>query len=129
MGSLFLRIVHVAMDTLEYGKNLALHRTHLPLLPTYRIRNNRIVTKVIRGKLRYFLQMVLEGLRHPGVMQILLVLYCPRLRRGLFDLQRRLPCPCGAPTPMKKGAHRGEDFGSMEMTFDRDRYFSDAMSS
>ncbi len=42
-------------------QNSALYRREQPLLPTYRIRNNRIVTKVIRGKLRYFLQMVLEG--------------------------------------------------------------------
>ena len=42
-------------------KNLARHRAQQPLLPTYRIRNSRIVTKVIRGQRRYFLQMVLEG--------------------------------------------------------------------
>ncbi|MBB6444460.1 hypothetical protein [Bacillus benzoevorans] len=32
------------------------------IVPTYRIRNNRIVLKEIRGKLRFFVQMVLEGL-------------------------------------------------------------------
>ncbi len=42
-------------------RNRALYQAKQPLLPTYRIRNNRIVTKVIRGKPRYFLQMVLEG--------------------------------------------------------------------
>lgn len=33
----------------------------LPLLSTYRVRNNRIVRKSIRGKIRYFVQIVLEG--------------------------------------------------------------------
>ena len=33
-----------------------------PIVPTYRIRNNRIVLKEIRGKLRFFVQIVLEGL-------------------------------------------------------------------
>ena len=35
----------------------------LPIESTFRIRNNRIVRKEIRGKIRYFLQTVLEG--HP----------------------------------------------------------------
>ncbi len=42
-------------------RNTALYQAKQPLIPTYRIRNNRIVTRVIRGKPRYFLQMVLEG--------------------------------------------------------------------
>ena len=42
-------------------RNMALYQAKQPLIPTYRIRNNRIVTRVIRGKPRYFLQMVLEG--------------------------------------------------------------------
>lgn len=33
-----------------------------PLVSTYRIKYNRIVRKVIRGKLRFFVQIVLEGL-------------------------------------------------------------------
>ncbi|MDF2854722.1 MAG: Transposase [Neobacillus sp.] len=36
-----------------------------PILPTYRSRNNQIVRKEVRGKIRYFLQMVLEGIPVP----------------------------------------------------------------
>ena len=41
--------------------NIERYNTEQPLLSTYRIRNNRMVCKEIRGKRRYFLQMVLEG--------------------------------------------------------------------
>jgi hypothetical protein len=41
--------------------NVERHLTGKPILPTYRIRNNRIVRKEIRGKIRYFLQIVVEG--------------------------------------------------------------------
>ncbi|MFX3623232.1 MAG: hypothetical protein ACE3JP_04085 [Ectobacillus sp.] len=43
------------------GQNMERYRLGQPLLPSYRICNNRIVTKEIRGKKRYYLQMVLEG--------------------------------------------------------------------
>ncbi|WP_316568763.1 hypothetical protein [Neobacillus sp. YIM B06451] len=41
--------------------NVDLHLTGQAILPTYRIRNNRIVRKEIRGKIRYFIQIILEG--------------------------------------------------------------------
>jgi hypothetical protein len=42
-------------------QNMELFNLGLPLISTYRIRNNRIVRRVIRGKTRYYLQIVLEG--------------------------------------------------------------------
>ena len=42
-------------------ENVERHIAGKPIVPTYRIRNNRIVLKEIRGKLRFFVQMVLEG--------------------------------------------------------------------
>lgn len=41
--------------------NVERHLAGKPILPTYRIRNNRIVRKEIRGKIRYFVQIVIEG--------------------------------------------------------------------
>lgn len=41
--------------------NVERHLAGKQILPTYRIRNNRIVRKEIRGKIRYFLQIVVEG--------------------------------------------------------------------
>ena len=43
-------------------ENVERHIAGKPIVPTYRIRNNRIVLKEIRRKLRFFVQMVLEGL-------------------------------------------------------------------
>jgi hypothetical protein len=43
-------------------ENVKRHIARKPIVPTYRIRNNRIVLKEIHGKLRFFVQMVLEGL-------------------------------------------------------------------
>lgn len=42
-------------------QNMVLYNLGLPLISTYRVRNNRIVRKIIRGKTRYFVQIVLEG--------------------------------------------------------------------
>ncbi|RDU35332.1 hypothetical protein DRW41_18800 [Neobacillus piezotolerans] len=41
--------------------NVDRHLAGKPILPTYRIHNNRIVRKEIRGKIRYFVQITLEG--------------------------------------------------------------------
>ena len=41
--------------------NVERHNQGLNVLPTYRIKNNRIVRKNIRGKNRYYVQIVLEG--------------------------------------------------------------------
>ena len=41
--------------------NVDNHLNKKPLKSSYRIRNNRIVSRCIRGKLRYFLHVVLEG--------------------------------------------------------------------
>ncbi|WP_059172647.1 hypothetical protein [Bacillus sp. FJAT-27445] len=41
--------------------NVERHLAGENVLPTYRIRNNRIVRKEIRGKIRYFVQITLEG--------------------------------------------------------------------
>ncbi len=43
-------------------ENVERHLVGKPIVPAYRIRNNRIVLKEIRGKLRFFVQIVLEGL-------------------------------------------------------------------
>ena len=43
-------------------ENVERHIAGKPFVPTYRIRNNRIGLKEIRGKFRFFVQMVLEGL-------------------------------------------------------------------
>ncbi|WP_129729771.1 hypothetical protein [Ectobacillus funiculus] len=43
-------------------QNVERHPLGLPLLSTSRIRNNRIVRKNIREKVRYFVQIVLEGI-------------------------------------------------------------------
>lgn len=42
-------------------ENIKRHTEGRPLISTYRIRNNRIVRKEIRGTDRYFVQIVLEG--------------------------------------------------------------------
>jgi len=56
-------IKHYTEHAHEIGqRNIELYQAQQPLISTYRIRNNRIVTRVIRGKLRYFLQITLEGL-------------------------------------------------------------------
>ncbi|WP_113805377.1 hypothetical protein [Bacillus taeanensis] len=55
-------IVYYIKNGEEMDKqNVERNQTGLPLLSTYRIRNNRIVRKKIRGKIRYFVQIVLEG--------------------------------------------------------------------
>jgi hypothetical protein len=43
------------------AKNILRYQSGLPLIPTYRICNNRIIHRDIRGKTRYYLQIVLEG--------------------------------------------------------------------
>ncbi len=43
-------------------ENVERHLAGKTIVPTYRIRNNRIVLREIRGKLRFFVQIVLEGL-------------------------------------------------------------------
>ncbi|MDC3422878.1 hypothetical protein NC661_21275, partial [Aquibacillus koreensis] len=43
------------------NQNVERHKLGLTPYPTYRIRNNRIVRKNIRGKNRYYVQIVLEG--------------------------------------------------------------------
>lgn len=56
------RIVHYMENSVEIDKeNVERHLSGKSILPTYRIRNNRIVRKEIRGKIRYFLQIVSEG--------------------------------------------------------------------
>ncbi|WP_394120948.1 hypothetical protein [Planococcus donghaensis] len=56
---------HIAfyMDNNETVDNANVERflVDMPIESTFRIRNNRIVRKEIRGKIRYFLQTVLEG--------------------------------------------------------------------
>lgn len=42
-------------------QNVELHKLGLPFVSTYRVCNNRIVRRVIRGKIRYYLQITLEG--------------------------------------------------------------------
>lgn len=42
-------------------ENVSRHQAGQPILSTYRIRNNRIIRKEIRGKYRYFVQVTLEG--------------------------------------------------------------------
>ena len=44
------------------SKNIENYLNEDPLISTYRVRNNRIVCKEIRGKVRYYLQVVLEGM-------------------------------------------------------------------
>jgi hypothetical protein len=67
-GDLFIQetltnIAHYIKNSEEMNKqNVERSQTGLPLLSTYRVRNNRIVRKKIRGKVRYFVQIVLEGL-------------------------------------------------------------------
>ena len=46
-------------------ENIERYRSGYELRSTYRIRNNRIVCKEIRGKKRFFVQIVLEGLPVP----------------------------------------------------------------
>jgi hypothetical protein len=51
---------------MEHGSEIDEHNLNLfklgqPLISTYRVRNNRIVRRVIRGEVRYCLQIVLEG--------------------------------------------------------------------
>jgi hypothetical protein len=51
---------------MEHGEeidrqNVERYNLGLPLISTYRVCNNRIVRKVIRGRTRYYLQTVLEG--------------------------------------------------------------------
>lgn len=43
------------------SENCTRHNAGLSPIPTYRVCNNRIVRKEIRGKTRYYLQIVLEG--------------------------------------------------------------------
>lgn len=55
-------IVHCMKHRDEMDRrNMALYNLGLPLISTYRVCNNRIVRKIIRGKTRYFVQIVLEG--------------------------------------------------------------------
>ncbi|MDA8333722.1 MAG: hypothetical protein M0Z41_01840 [Peptococcaceae bacterium] len=58
-------LAHIA-NYLDHGlemdrQNIELFKLGLPLISTYRICNNRIVRREIRGKIRYYLQIVLEG--------------------------------------------------------------------
>ena len=56
-------VVHYMKNSSSIDKeNVERHLVGKPIVPTYRIRNNRIVLKEIRGKLRFFVQIVLEGL-------------------------------------------------------------------
>ncbi|MBB6445232.1 hypothetical protein [Bacillus benzoevorans] len=56
-------IAHYMRNTFSIDKeNVERYLAGKSIVPTYRIRNNRIVLKEIRGKLRFFVQIVLEGL-------------------------------------------------------------------
>jgi archaellum component FlaC len=58
----FANIVEYMKNSAEIDKkNILRYQAGLPLIPTYRICNNRIVRREIRGKIRYYLQIVLEG--------------------------------------------------------------------
>lgn len=42
-------------------QNVERYNMGLPLISTYRVCNNRIVRRIIRGRIRYYIQIVLEG--------------------------------------------------------------------